>query len=58
MKTIVNKKAKKNNSKQTSEAKSTITQEKILNYCGYKLIGNKLVATGNYNPVPYQGLQL
>ena len=36
--------------------KSDILQKKILDYCGYKLVDNKLVGTDTYNPVPYQGL--
>ena len=41
---------------QKSSAKTGILSEKNLAYCGYKLVGNKLVPTGEYNPVPYQGL--
>lgn len=39
-----------------ASAKSDLLQDKVLAYCGYKLVGKKLVATGEYNPVPYQGL--
>ena len=55
MKNIVAKKQMKT-TKRVSVPKSSITQEKILEYCGYKLVGNKLIATGSYNPIPYQGL--
>ena len=50
------KKISKKNSVSSVSTKSALLQDKILAYCGYKLVGNKLVATGNYNPVPYQGL--
>ncbi|MCM1321067.1 MAG: hypothetical protein NC041_05270 [Bacteroides sp.] len=55
MKKLKKKSAKKNSVSQSS-AKSAVLQDKILAYCGYKLVGKKLVATGSYNPVPYQGL--
>ena len=51
---------KKPDTKKTTAKKANLKSEflsdKILAYCGYKLEGNKLVSTGNYNPVPYQGL--
>ena len=28
----------------------------LLDYCGYKLEGNKLVPNGKYDPIPYKGL--
>ena len=53
-------KLKKNTARKNSvphaSTKSDLLQDKILAYCGYKLVGKKLVATGSYNPVPYQGL--
>lgn len=52
---VEEKTAKKNSVLRTS-TKSDLLQDKILAYCGYKLVGKKLVATGSYNPVPYQGL--
>ena len=55
MKKNENKTTKKNNVAKTSE-KSNLLNDKILAYCGYKLVGKKLVSTGAYNPVPYQGL--
>ena len=50
MKTNEKKTAKKNPVSKAS-AKSSLLNDKILGYWGYKL-----VATGTYNPVPYQGL--
>ena len=53
-------KTKKTPKKITSSKDSLInikvSRDKILEYCGYKLEGNKLVATNTNNPVPYQGL--
>ena len=50
----LNKKSVNNTS--ASLPKTDILSDKILAYCGYKLVGNKLVPTGNYNPIPYEGL--
>lgn len=50
------KKTAKKNSVPHASTKSDLLQNKILAYCGYKFVGKKLVTTGNYNPVPYQGL--
>ena len=50
------KKVSKKNYVPRASKNSVILQDKILAYCGYKLVGKKLVATGNYNPVPYKGL--
>ncbi len=50
------KKTSKKNSASRSSTKANLFQDKILAYCGYKLVNKKLVTTGNYNPVPYQGL--
>lgn len=51
---------KKSSTKKTVTKKSIdrsgLLSDKILAYCGYKLVGNKLVSTGKYNPVPYEGL--
>ena len=47
------KKTAKKNSVPYAFTKSDLLQDKILAYCGYKLVGKKLVATGSYNPVPY-----
>lgn len=55
MEKLKNKTSKKKSIPRAS-IKSDLLQDKILAYCGYKLIGKRLVATGNYNPVPYQGL--
>ncbi|MBD5408155.1 MAG: hypothetical protein HDR54_01975 [Treponema sp.] len=55
MKKLKKKTAKKNSASRTF-TESDLLQDKILAYCGYKFVGKKLVATGNYNPVPYQGL--
>ncbi|MBD5437296.1 MAG: hypothetical protein HDR37_01740 [Treponema sp.] len=41
------KKTAKKNSVPQASTKSDLLQDKIFAYCGYKL-----VATGNYNPVP------
>lgn len=50
------KKASKKTTVSKASVKSNLLNEKLLAYCGYKLVGNKLVSTGTYNPVPYQGL--
>ncbi|MBO7638347.1 MAG: hypothetical protein J6S91_05160 [Treponema sp.] len=55
MKTNETKTTKKTSVGKTSE-KSTLLNAKTLAYCGYKLVGKKLVSTGTYNPVPYKGL--
>ena len=58
MKTNEKKSVNKKTVTNTSDTvqKTDILSVKILAYCGYKLVGNKLVSTGNYNPVPYEGL--
>lgn len=48
-------KTPRKNSVSRSSAKPAVLQDKILAYCGYRLVGKKLVAAA-YNPVPYQGL--
>ncbi len=58
MKSNEKKTASKKSSVSNASAKSSLLDDKILSYCGYKLVGNKLVATGTYNPVPYQGLEV
>ncbi|MCR5126230.1 MAG: hypothetical protein K6B43_13725 [Treponema sp.] len=46
--------AKNSSNKKTATVKKNF--DAILAYCGYKLDGEKIVATEKYNPVPYQGL--
>lgn len=29
----------------------------VLAYCGYKFENNKIIPSGFYNPIPYQGLE-
>lgn len=41
---------------QKTSVKTGLLSAKNLAYCGYKLVGNKLIPTGKYNPVPYEGL--
>ncbi len=56
MEQAVKNSSKKTDAPQITSPNTSIPQDKIFAYCGYKLVGNNLVATGNYNPVPYQGL--
>lgn len=56
MKTTTKNSQNSTNSISSATKKAVGLTDKILAYCGYKLVGNKLVATGTYNPIPYQGL--
>ena len=56
MKTTEKRSSTKKNVSKKSIDKSILLSDKVLAYCGYKLVGNKLVSTGKYNPVPYEGL--
>ena len=56
MKVDEKKSLKKKTVTKNSVDRSGLLSDKILAYCGYKLVGKKLVPTGSYNPVPYEGL--
>ncbi len=56
MKETAKKLPRKSMGVQKAAAKTGLLSEKNLAYCGYKLVGNKLIPTGKYNPVPYEGL--
>ena len=56
MKETAKKLPRKSMGVQKASEKTGLLSEKNLAYCGYKLVGNKLIPTGKYNPVPYEGL--
>lgn len=56
MKRKIIKTSKKTENTKKSSSVSSSNFFTILDYCGYRLEGKKIVSSGKYNPVPYKGI--